>query len=209
MRYAVYLPPGHSAGRPWPAALFLHGIGERGEDGVGPTRVGIGPALLVRPEIAPLVVVLPQCHPALDWRDPAMEQGALAALDETIAEHGIDTTRVYLTGISMGGIGAWRIGASHPERFAAVVPICGIGDPTTQVKPLQGTPVWCFHGSNDAVIPAECSRDMVEALRRAGGEVRYSEYEGVGHDSWTQAYGEPELYRWLLERRKPARGERH
>jgi predicted peptidase len=108
---------------------------------------------------------------------------------------------VYLTGISMGGYGSWDLAARMPEWFAAVIPICGGGDETTAPK-LKGLPIWCFHGAADKAVPVERSRTMVEAVKAAGGTVQYTEYEGVGHDSWSPAYRDPATLDWLFRQRR-------
>ncbi len=210
--YRVWLPAGWSRERPWPVILFLHGAGECGDDGILQTTVGLGPALLAHPERWPAVAVFPQCRPRVGWRGAMLRQ-AVAALDASIREFRGDVARQYLTGISMGGYGTWRLALDHPTRFAALVPVCGGLDVSAAAleylsppaEPhaaaamlLRATPTWLFHGAVDRVIPVEESRVMVEALRRAGGNVRYTEFPGVGHDSWTPAYDEPALPEWML-----------
>jgi len=212
-RYQLWLPPGWSAAGRWPVALFLHGAGERGDDGVRPTGVGLGPALREHPERWPLLAVFPQSRDAMGWRRPMLRQ-ALAALDAVLLDCGGDARRQYLTGISMGGYGSWRLALDEPDRFAALVPICGgldasplaiaraggdPGDPpAAAARILAHVPTWIFHGADDRVIPVTESRVMVEALRAAGAPVRYTEYPGVGHNAWDRAYAEPELPEWLL-----------
>jgi predicted peptidase len=154
-----------------------------------------------------------------------MESVALAALAQAIEEFNGDPERIYLTGLSMGGYGAWNLAARHPGRFAALAPVCGgIAAPSRPNRPSEipefipavedrenpyasvagrigRTPVWVFHGEADPVVPVEESRRMVLALRAAGGEARYSEFIGVGHDSWNRAYAEPEFFPWLFSKR--------
>ncbi len=212
-RYQLWRPPGWSAERAWPIVLFLHGAGERGDDGVRPTGVGLGPALRAHPERWPLLAVFPQSRIHQGWRG-AMLQQALAALDAVMLELRADAHRQYLTGISMGGYGTWRLALDAPDRFAALVPICGGldaspqaimragGDPAephaAAARILADVPTWIFHGGADGVIPVSESREMEAALREAGGDVRYTEYPGVGHDSWDRAYADPTLPEWLL-----------
>lgn len=212
-RYQVWVPPDAPPAR-GPVALFLHGAGERGDDGVAQTRVGLGPALERDPGRWPLFVVFPQCRGNVGWRGIMLRQ-AIAALHETILEFACDASREYLTGISMGAFGSWRLALDRPDRFAAIVPVCGGLDasPTAlyhagqgaSVQPheaaanlLHNLPAWVFHGAEDRVIPVEESRRMVDALRAAGGDVRYTEYPGVGHNSWDRAYADPGLPEWLL-----------
>jgi predicted peptidase len=220
-RYQVYVPAGWSKKKKWPVILFLHGAGERGGDGLIQTEVGIGTAIRRHAERAPAIVVFPQCLKDRWWPEPEMQAQALKALDEAIKEFNGDTARVYLTGISMGGYGTWAIAANNPSRFAALAPVCGgvrtpprvaipsgtpdanAADPYQAVAQKVGsTPVWVFHGGADPVVPVSESQKMVEALKAAGGKVRYSEYEGVGHNSWDRAYGEPEFFSWLLSQKR-------
>jgi predicted peptidase len=130
-----------------------------------------------------------------------MQALAVATLDAAERAYRIDRRRIVLTGLSLGGYGAWAIGAAHGDRFAALVPICGGGEPADAER-LARLPIWCFHGADDPVISVEESRTMVSAVRAAGGEVRYTEFPGVGHDSWTPAYANPELITWMLEQQR-------
>lgn len=221
-RYQVYVPAEWTPKRKWPVILFLHGAGERGEDGLIQTEVGIGTALRRYAERFPCVVVFPQCRRGVWWSDARMERQAMKALEQSIQEFKGDERRLYLTGISMGGYGTWRLASRHPGTFAALAPVCGgVRPPATVSLPpeqhppadpygamaasIGKTPVWLFHGAADPVVPVSESRKMVEALKASGGEVRYSEYEDVRHNSWDRAYSDPELPTWLLSkvRRQP------
>jgi predicted peptidase len=127
----------------------------------------------------------------------------MALLDRIIARHTIDTTRLYLTGLSMGGFGAWYLAAAHPQRFAAIAPICGGGvwahGFPEKVRALKDTPVWAFHGAKDNVVPPSESKKLAKLLRACGGNVRLTIYPNVKHDSWTQTYANPKLYEWFLQ----------
>ena len=117
--------------------------------------------------------------------------------------YSVDARRVYLTGLSMGGYGTWELAARQPQRFAAVVPICGGGD-ERQASRLSALPIWAFHGAADNVVFPIRSQKMVDAIRAAGGKIQYTQYPGVGHNSWNQAYRSDELLKWLFaQRRKP------
>jgi predicted peptidase len=215
-RYQVYVPADWSKSTTWPVVLFLHGAGERGQDGLIQTEVGIGTAIRRHPDRFPCIVVMPQCRAGSWWTEPGMEQLALKALDQAIREFKGDTRRVYLTGLSMGGYGTWSLASKHPARFAALAPICGgvrpparlrtaelPEDPYTPVaQKVASIPVWIFHGGSDRTVPPSESRKMNEALTSLKAQVRYTEYEGVGHNSWDRAYGEPEFMSWLLARRR-------
>ena len=215
--YQVYVPRTYDGSRAWPLVLFLHGAGERGDDGLRQTTVGIGPALRRWPERFPAIVVLPQAPLGTIWSG---EPGgaALAALEQTCEEAVIDPDRVYLTGLSMGGYGSWLLGYHHAARFAALLVICGgVGDrparpssvPAGEGTPQQRVaarvgklPIWIVHGEADLVVPVTESRRMVEALREVGAEVRYSELPGIEHDAWTAAYGSESIASWLFAQRR-------
>lgn len=217
-RYQVYVPADYHREADWPAILFLHGAGERGSNGLVQTEVGLGSALRRHPERYPAIVIFPQAPEESSWSGPPAS-AALAALDSTMAEFSIDPARVYLTGLSLGGHGTWYIGYSDPERFAALVPICGwvsgnprypsflpddTVDPYAAVaERLRRTPVWIFHGEVDPVVPVTESRRLAEALGALGGSVRYSELPGTGHNAWDAAYGSPSLAEWLFLQRRP------
>lgn len=210
-RFQVALPRDWSPDREWPVVLFLHGAGERGTNTRAAVQVGLGPQLKRRPR--EFVAVFPQCRPEAWWTDARMQSVALAALDAATTEFHGDRRRTTLAGLSMGGYGAIGLAAAHPERFAAVVAICGgVLPPWLRGRPiLEGeadpyaaaaaalgkTPVWLFHGAADNVIPVEESRKLHQALEAAGGDVRYTEYAGVDHNSWDRAFGEEPLYDWL------------
>src|SRR6267378_5538924 len=185
-RYQVFVPADFSKKKAWPVVLFLHGAGERGDDGVLQTDVGIGHAIRLKTSRFPFIVVMPQCLEKKVWGEPDMQAQALAALDASIKEFHGDRNRVYLTGLSMGGFATWDIAARNPGRFAALVPICSgirpqkewpqlrvtlvddpkFTDPYGEIARLIGnTPVWIFHGDADPAVPVGESRQMAEALK--------------------------------------------
>jgi predicted peptidase len=199
--YVVYVPKDFSPEKKWPVILFLHGSGERGTDGLKQSQVGIGTALRLYPERYPAVVVMPQCAPNAGWRGD-MNGLALTALDKTIEEVNGDRSRQYLTGLSMGGFGSWSIATADPTRFAAVVPICGGGEPG-KASALKDLPIWVFHGDADQSVPVQRSRDMVEAIKAAGGTlVKYTELPGVPHNSWDAAYSDKAMAEWLFAQKR-------
>jgi predicted peptidase len=225
-RYRVWLPPRYTKLRRWPVILFLHGSGESGNDDVRQLTTALPAQLVQDPSRYHAVVVIPQCPTDREWYGE-METQALAALDASIKEFRGDPRRLYLTGVSMGGAGAWYF-ARHPGRWAAIVPVCGEVvrqpgdqfpiDPPADIKQILhaanpydtlaraigSTPVWIFHGSDDPVISPEQARRMFAALRAHHGNVQYTEYPGVGHNSWDRAYAEPGLPKWLLAQRLSA-----
>jgi len=235
--YLLSLPTGYDAGadRLWPVILFLHGAGERGSDPWLVTKHG--PPKLIRGEVpaaapapgvppppaesaeararreqaaarlkADFVVVSPQC-PASGWWD---DDAVLALLDEIAAKYKIDPRRVYLTGLSMGGYGTWSVGVKYPERFAAIVPICGSGQyldayhsAHEKKAAFVSLGVWAFHGAKDPTVPVAESEKMVATLKQFGvTDVQLTIYPEAMHDSWTETYANPELYSWLLRHQR-------
>lgn len=197
VRYAVLLPAGYSPARSWPAILFLHGKGECGSDAVSPTHVGLCPAALANPDRWPFVIIIPQ-KPTQESRWIDHEAMVLAILDDAKREHAIDSSRIYLSGLSQGGAGTWDLAASRPGRFAAIAPVCGYGDAGALAPALRATPVWAFHGEKDDIVPPERTRAIIAAIERAGGTPRATYFPDANHNSWDAAYATPELPRWLL-----------
>lgn len=202
-RYLLFLPEEYGAdkARRWPLILFLHGAGERGEDLSLVKRHG-PPKLVEGDPSFPFVVVSPQCPADETWSDEVL----VALLDHVLAEVRVDPRRVYLTGLSMGGFGAWSLAQHAPERFAAVVPICGGGSferallygDSPRGRALRKLPFRAIHGARDPVVPLAESQRMVDALRTLGCLVELSVDPEAGHDSWSKAYADPLLYAWLL-----------
>ena len=210
-KYVLFVPSGYKGDKEYPIILFLHGAGEREGGKKGPVEVGIGPAIKNYGEKEfPFFVVFPQCEAGKEhnWRaDGPDAQRALAMLDEVSKAYKIDGKRVSLTGLSMGGMGTWSLAVKYPERWAAIAPICGRADPklgelSEQAKKIKDLPCWCFHGDADTAVPVQGSRDMIQALKDAGGKPKYTEYPKVGHNSWDNAYGDKQLYEWLLSHKR-------
>jgi predicted peptidase len=190
--YLLYLPKDYGIDntQSWPMILFLHGIGERGNGGAELERVrsiGLAKKLDHQPDF-PFVVISPQC-PAGSWWTYQIEP-LRALVQQILATHAVDPDRVYLTGLSMGGFGAWALAGFYPEMFAAAAPICGGGVPPLTER-MTGLPVWAFHGEADPVVLVSESQKIVAALRGFGGDVKLTIYPGVEHDSWTQTYDNP------------------
>ena len=199
-RYAVWVPEDYTPDESWPVVLFLHGMGECGDDGKSHTTVGIGRSIRNHPQRFPALVVMPQMPVGSRWEGRMLDL-ARATLDATLCEYNADHDRIVLTGLSLGGYGTWALGGQHPELFSAFVPICGGGNPADAER-LARRPIWCFHGDADSAVPVERSREMVAAVRAAGGNVKYSELPGVTHNSWDAAYGDPEVITWMLAQRR-------
>ncbi|WP_312237188.1 prolyl oligopeptidase family serine peptidase [Stenotrophomonas sp.] len=205
-----------------PVVLFLHGSGERGRDGRRQTKAGLGPYLRSHADRFPALVVLPQTPAGEEWSG-ANNRIALAALDATLAEFGADPQRQYLTGMSMGGYGSWNIALDNPQRFAAIVPVCGAvlapravrptlfvedvaqeADPYAAIaKRLKHVPIWMFHGALDDVVPPEDDRRLKAAFAQAGADdVRYTEYPGGNHNAWDATYADAAMWDWLFAQKR-------
>jgi dienelactone hydrolase len=221
-RYQVYVP---EEWRPndhklWPVILFLHGRGERGSEGMWQTQIGLPEAIRDHPERWPFIVVMAQCSLDRYWTDREMLAMAMAELDEETAEFHGDAARTYLSGLSMGGYGAWELARQFPNRWASIAIAAGgifwsyAPDRWLQSSVLPGeyaqavgsTPVWLFHGADDKVVAPRQDELMYSAFKAAGGHVRLWVYQGLEHDCWTRAFNEPELPRWLLMHRREAHG---
>ncbi len=201
IEYLLYLPEDYGEkDQKWPLMLFLHGAGERGSD-LDKVKVHGPPKLVAQGKSLPFIIASPQCPTGRSWTDPTQLQTLIALLDDLTETYEVDESRIYLTGLSMGGYGTWALGSSHPDLFAALVPICGGGQPR-MARRLREMPIWVFHGVKDNVVPISQSEQMVEALEAVGNDVRFTVYPEAQHDSWTETYDNPKLYEWLLSHRK-------
>ncbi|MFB0552840.1 MAG: prolyl oligopeptidase family serine peptidase [Phycisphaerae bacterium] len=197
--YLLFLPEDYGKKRQrWPLIMFLHGAGERGSD-LNKVKVHGPPKIVENRKDFSFIVVSPQC-PEDDWWTGKVEV-LINLLDDIVARYDVDTERIYLTGLSMGGFGTWSLASEYPERFAAIAPICGGGNRIMALR-LEDMPVWVFHGAKDQAVPLEESEEMVKALRSRGGNVKFTIYPDAGHDSWTETYNNKKLYDWFLEHRK-------
>lgn len=221
--YQVFVPRGARTQRgALPVVLFLHGSGERGRDGLRQIQAGLGPYLRAQARTFPALVVLPQVPEDEEWAGQN-NRLALAALDTAIAEFGGDPQRQYLTGMSMGGYGSWNIALDAPQRFAAIVSVCGAVLAPRAVRPtlfvedvaheadpyaaiaqrLRNVPIWMFHGALDDVVPPEDDRKLHAAFQQAGArDVRYTEYPTGNHNAWDATYADPAMWAWLWEQRR-------
>ena len=208
--YRLLKPTQVEAGRKYPLVIFLHGAGERGSDNEKQLVHGV-PQFVQGRDKYPCFLIAPQCPDGgrwveVDWSADShiqpKELGAvgrltLGLIEKSIQDLPVDPKRVYLTGLSMGGYGAWDLAARRPDLFAAVVPVCGGADEETAAK-LKDLPIWAFHGAKDTVVKPARSRNMIAALEKAGGKPKYIEYPDVGHNSWDPAYRDPEFFKWLF-----------
>jgi predicted peptidase len=216
LNYRLLKPKAYDAAKKYPLVVFFHGAGERGDDNQKQLVHGMGDfASEAIMDKYPAFVIAPQCPNGQKWADvdwsaedhklpekpsPSMQLSLelLAALQK---EFSIDASRLYVTGLSMGGYGTWDAIQRNPQFFAAAAPICGGGD-STAVEKIKSLPIWAFHGDQDNAVKVKRSRDMIAALKAAGGEPKYTEYKGVGHDSWTATYRDPAFYEWLFAQKK-------
>lgn len=217
-RYQVYLPEEwrRDDHKQWPVILFLHGRGERGSEGMWQTQFGLPQQLRDHPERWPFIVVMPQCPQGHYWTDRDMLNLSMTALDQETTEFNGDTTRTYLTGLSLGGYGAWELARLHPTRWAAVAIAAGgifwsyaperwqhaSTLPAEYAQAVGHTPIWLFHGSEDNIVVPRQSDLMYSAVKSAGGHIRLWIYQSLRHDCWTRAFNEPDLPRWLLANRR-------
>ena len=207
VNYLLYLPNSYEedSKKAWPVVLFLHGAGERGTN-IWKVATHGPPKLVREGREFPFILISPQCPEGSTWSREVL----LGLLDFVCKEHRVDTNRLYVTGLSMGGYGAWDLGLSHPEKFAAIAPICGGGDYITgllssrdRANAIKTLGVWAFHGAKDPVVPLSESQRMVDLLKKHGAQdVKLTIYPEAEHNSWTQAYDDPELYRWMLGHRR-------
>ena len=208
MCYLLFVPAHYDSSKKYPLVLWLHGGGARGDN---PKTIlswgdGHGPLFLARPDNQsnhPCFVLAPQCPAGKLWADPYSDQPldqirlVLEMLDSIEKEFSIDSKRLYVIGISMGGYATWDIIARRPSRFAAAVPICGGGNPIKASRMVK-TAIWAFHGEKDDLVKVEESREMIKAVQKTGGKVKYTEYKGVGHSVWEQAFNEPGFLEWIF-----------
>ena len=203
-KYGLFLPKGYTKDKKWPVILFLHGAGERGSDGVRQTLIGLGPEIRKQADNFPFIAVFPQCEDTearylAGWLHESKDaQRALAILNEVEKEFSVDPKRRVLSGWSMGGYGTWSVAAATPDRWAAVVPLAG-GGTSEMAEKLKDASIWAFHGSEDAAIRPSQSRRMIAALRKNGGEPRYTEVTGGGHDIAEFIYGNDQVQAWMLD----------
>jgi predicted peptidase len=198
INYLMFLPKTYSEkGTPSPMIVFLHGSGERGND-LEKVKAWGPPSIVEKKPDFPFIVLSPQCPEDQYWNAPLLK----VMIDDVIAKYNVDKKKIYLTGLSMGGYGAWDLAMAYPEYFAAISPICGGGNPNL-VSQLKDIPVWVFHGKKDDAVPEKESARMVKALKKIGGNVQYTVLPEGGHvDAWVYAYGEAGLFDWFLKQQK-------
>ena len=200
--YLLSSPEGYEADttKKWPLVIFLHGSGERGNDLEMLKKHG-PPKLIAAGQKFPAVIASLQC-PSNELWNP---HGVKALTDHLTKTERIDASRVYLTGLSMGGFGTWETAFEYPDTYAAIAPICGgAGVRWVTASRLKHLPAWIFHGDKDGAVPVENSHKIHDALQKLGAPVKLTIYPGVGHDSWTQTYDNPEFWAWLFAQKRGA-----
>jgi predicted peptidase len=196
LRYLVYLPTTYSSRERFPLLLFLHGSGQRGDDLDLVEKYG-PPALVASGKSLPFIVVSPQCPANATW-----DSGPLLAILDTLQQKFfVDPDRIYVAGFSMGGTATWDLVAAAPERFAAAVPVAGVGDPNYAQR-LTKLPIWAFHGALDTGVPLKSSQQMVAEINAAGGNARLTVLENEGHSICDSSFRREGLWSWLLEQRR-------
>ena len=196
LQYLVYLPPAYNKDNEnWPLVLFLHGAGERGDDFSFVKRHG-PPMLVEQGKNFPFILISPQCPLGQRWDPLALT----ALLDDVEKNYRVNENRVYVTGLSMGGEGTWKLIMAQPNRFAAAAPVCGrTGSSYLDACKLINLPIWVFHGAMDDVVSLDESVRMVRALLQCGNDVKFTIYPKANHNAWTETYNNEDLYKWLLE----------
>ncbi|KAB2899645.1 MAG: prolyl oligopeptidase family serine peptidase [Dokdonella sp.] len=202
--FRYFVPPGYDPSHAYPLILFLHGAGERGTDNEAQldNQANGAMRLLDDANLAeqPVFMVAPQCW---GWWSGDQLEAAVRIVDQLAAQFSIDPQRIYITGLSMGGMGTWSAVTAHPGKFAAAVPMSGNGDPADAAT-VRALPFWFFHAANDGSVPVWGSRNLVSALRDAGGDIIYTEYASGGHAIWPVAYTHPQLFPWLVSQSRGA-----
>ncbi|BDS06992.1 hypothetical protein NT6N_20320 [Oceaniferula spumae] len=218
LNYRIFLPEGYSKEKKYPLVLALHGAGSRGTKNVKHMRPWVaGWSSPIVQKDNPCIILMPQCPPNKQWVNTPWRNGSYSMdkvaisepmslakelFDKVVKEHSVDESRIYLIGCSMGGYGCWNFIMRWPELVAAAVPVCGGGDPS-QAEKLVSLPIWTFHGDKDTVVPMKATTDMVDAIKKAGGEqVKLTVYPGVSHNSYAFAWKDPELIKWVFSQRK-------
>ncbi|MBC8767772.1 prolyl oligopeptidase family serine peptidase [Arenibacter sp. BSSL-BM3] len=218
LHYRLLMPLDYDPNKQYPLVVCLSGGAGRGTDNIqqiAGSRAAQVLSTLENRKKYPAFIFVPQCPPGADWgrslgkietesliargryNQPNVEALVLETISALEEEFNIDTTRRYITGQSMGGFGTWHYILSHPQMFAAAIPICGGGNPDL-AKNIADVPLWVFHGDNDKTVPVDFSRRMVAALNKAGGNPKYNEFPGVGHGSWHLAFDTPALLDWFF-----------
>ena len=214
--YEIHIPENMDTNKKYPLVVFFHGSEERGMDNKKQLIFGVREILAYsKQNDAPAIIIAPQLPENQQWvnspwdtdvhimpREPSLSMKlTIDLIKDTMSNQPVDTKRIYVTGLSMGGFGTWDILQRMPQLFAAGIPVCGGGD-MNQAEKLKNIPIWAFHGDNDEVVKTKLSRDMIAAIKEVGGKSQYTEYKNVGHNSWTQTYSDKNVLKWLFLQKK-------
>ncbi|MFL0267456.1 prolyl oligopeptidase family serine peptidase [Candidatus Clostridium radicumherbarum] len=202
LNYLLYTPKDYNEDVKFPLVMFLHGSGERGDNLELLKLHGI-PKLISQGKDFPFIAISPQCPSSVCLTELTEDLNLL--IEDIISNYSVDPEKIYLTGISMGGFAAWKLACKHPEKFAAILPICG--GPWNacydeEISNLKDIAVWAFHGAKDEVVPIEGTKAIIDNLRAIGNNAKFTVYPDLGHDSWSLTYENPEVYSWLLNQKK-------
>ena len=206
LKYRIHKPDNLEGKKTCPLVLMLHGRGHCGDDNTLQVQKTYGPLEILahaQTNRMEVIIIAPQVPRKGWWGGPTMQM-TVELMIESIDTLPVDTNMIYVTGLSMGGFGTWSIIQRYPDLFAAAIPICGGGD-TNLASRLTHLPIWGFHGDNDRTVTADHSRAMISAIKEAGGNPLYTEYKGVGHNSWKQTYANPKVLKWLFGQSKKKR----
>ena len=199
LHYLLYLPSDYKTStKRYPVIFFLHGSGEKGNDLSFVHKLPLLKYAESHPDF-PFIVIAPQCPEIHRWSEQLVDINAL--LDDIIKQYRVDESRIYLTGLSMGGEGTWRLAMKYPQRFAAIAPLCGWADLRLAYK-VKSLPIWVFHGDKDDTVPFRQSEEIVDYLKKAGADIKFTVIPGASHDIWTQTYGSSTIYDWFLAHQK-------
>ena len=202
LNYSLYVPDDYDeTSTEFPLVLYLHGVGERGEDLSKLELNGI-PELIGKGKKLPFITLAPQCPDFGWWSRPEYVEALASLVKNIISGHKVDKQRVYVTGLSMGGYGALALAKKYPNLFAAIIPVCGGMDDHSDIKKLKDLPIWLFHGDQDQTHPVESSIIIHDLLKPINKEIKLTIYEGIGHNSWDMTYANDEIYDWLLSHKK-------
>jgi len=196
-KYITNLPTDFTVDEATPLLIFLHGSGERGDD-LEKVKVHGPPKLAAQGKNIPAIIISPQCPNGERWQVTRLE----ALLQEVSEKYTIDKSRIYLTGLSMGGYGTMTWAYNHPEHFAALAPICGGVIEKGKTAGIKDIPLWAFHGAKDSVVPIQQTDEFIQALKDIGSSPRYTVYPETDHDSWTETYDNPEFWNWLFAQKR-------
>ena len=198
----VFIPKNYRPGERYPTIVFLHGLFEAGQNDEGALTAGLGPVIAKHPEAWQFITIFPQSTGT--WRGDDRERFVMASLDSVEARYAVDPDRVTLAGLSYGGLGVWEIGAKHPERFSALVPVAS-PHANAVVERIAMLPIWAFNFRGDWVVPSYSTDQMCEQLTARGGKPKQTKFDGIGHDCWTKAVEESNVVAWMMEQRISAR----